>query len=89
MATQTVSYVDAITHLPPGGTLILTDVPWEEYEQLLADLGDSYAARITYDRGRLEIIARVVDQDVPHHLRDRGDEVRAVLPSNMLQVIEL
>ena len=57
LATQTLSYVDAITHLPPGGTLILSDVPWEEYEQLLADLGDSYAARITYDRGRLEIMS--------------------------------
>ena len=36
MTTQTLSYIDAIAHLPPGGTLILTDVPWEDYEQLLA-----------------------------------------------------
>jgi len=57
MSTQTLSYLDAIAHLPAGGTLILTDVPWEEYEQLLADLGDSYSARITYDNGRLEIMS--------------------------------
>lgn len=57
MTTQTLNYLDAITRLPPGGTLILTDVPWEEYEQLLSDLGDCYAARITYDQGRLEIMS--------------------------------
>ena len=57
MTTQTLNYLDAIAHLPPGGTLILTDVPWEEYEQLLSDLGDCYAARITYDQGRLEIMS--------------------------------
>ena len=57
MATQTLSYLDAIAHLPAGGTLILTDVLWEEYEQLLTDLGDSYGARITYDQGRLEIMS--------------------------------
>jgi Uma2 family endonuclease len=57
MTTQTLNYREAIAHLPVGGTLILTDVPWEEYEQLLADLGDSYSARITYDNGRLEIMS--------------------------------
>lgn len=50
-------YVDAITHLPPGAVLRVDDVPWEEYERLLADLGDGYAVRIFYDRGRLEIMA--------------------------------
>jgi Uma2 family endonuclease len=57
MATQTLSYVDAVHQLPAGGTLILTDVPWSEYEQLLDDLGDHYSARITYDHGRLEIMS--------------------------------
>ncbi len=57
MTTQTLNYLEAIAHLPAGGTLILTDVPWEEYEQLLADLGDKYSARITYDNGRLEAMS--------------------------------
>jgi Uma2 family endonuclease len=57
MTTHTLTYLDAIAHLPAGGTLILTDVPWEEYEQLLSDVGDSCAARITYDQGRLEIMS--------------------------------
>jgi Uma2 family endonuclease len=57
MTTQTLNYLEAIAHLPPGGTLILTDVPWEEYEQLLSDLGDCYAARITFNQGTLEIMS--------------------------------
>lgn len=57
MAFQTQNYLEAISHLPVGGTLILTDVSWEEYDQLLTDLGASYAVKITYDRGRLELIS--------------------------------
>ncbi len=56
MTTQTANYLNAIAHLPAGGTLILGDVPWSEYEQLLADLGESYAVRVSYDQGRLEIV---------------------------------
>jgi Uma2 family endonuclease len=57
MTPQTASYLDAIAHLPAGGTLILGDVSWVEYEQLLADLGEGYAVRVSYDQGRLEIMA--------------------------------
>jgi Uma2 family endonuclease len=57
MSTQTLDYLDAIAHLPAGGTLILTDVPWEEYEQLLEDVGDWPGVRICYNQGRLEIMS--------------------------------
>ncbi|HKZ02490.1 MAG TPA: Uma2 family endonuclease [Pyrinomonadaceae bacterium] len=57
MTTQTANYLEAIGHLPAGGTLILTDVPWKDYEQLLHDLGKGYAVRISYDQGRLEIMS--------------------------------
>jgi Uma2 family endonuclease len=56
MTTHTANYLNAIAHLPAGGTLILSDVPWSEYEQLLADLGEGYAVRVSYDHGRLEIV---------------------------------
>ncbi|MGH9936448.1 MAG: Uma2 family endonuclease, partial [Blastocatellia bacterium] len=49
------SLLAAIKHLPEGGTLTLFDVTWEEYEELLAELGEGYAIRICYDRGKLEI----------------------------------
>ena len=57
MAIETLNYLDAIAHLPAGGTLILNDVPWDEYEQLLNDLGDGYGVRISYDHGRLEVMS--------------------------------
>src|SRR5438128_1931197 len=35
MSTRTIDYRDAVEHLPQGGTLILQDVTWEDYEHLL------------------------------------------------------
>ncbi len=55
MIAAATNYREAITHLPEGGTLIFHHVPWEEYEDLLEDLGTGYRARICYDHGRLEI----------------------------------
>jgi Uma2 family endonuclease len=57
MATQTSNYIEAIHHLPAGRLLSIDNVSWEEYEQLLAELGDSYRVRINYDRGRLVIMS--------------------------------
>ncbi len=68
MSTQTANYLEAIGHLPAGGTLILTEVPWKEYEQLLEDLGDGFAVRISYDQGRMEIMS-------PSHKHENFKEV--------------
>lgn len=57
MAVAVAAYLDAIAHLPPAATLRTDDVSWDEYERLLADLGDSSAVRIFYDRGRMEFMA--------------------------------
>jgi Uma2 family endonuclease len=40
---------------PPEQRITLHNVSWETYEHLLADLQDSSAPRLTYDRGTLEI----------------------------------
>jgi hypothetical protein len=50
MSTQTASYIEAIEHLPKGAILRLPHVSWEDYEQLLADLGDDYHVRVSYSR---------------------------------------
>src|SRR5437016_4314203 len=57
MPVAATDYLDAIAHLPVGAVLRFDDVPWEEYEQLLAELGEGYAVRIFYDDGRMEIMA--------------------------------
>lgn len=56
MSAQTASYIEAIEHLPTGATLRIPHVSWEDYDQLLADLGDDYHVRVSYDGGRLEIM---------------------------------
>ena len=63
-----------VTQLPPGAVLRVDDLPWEEYERLLADLGPGYAVRIFYDRGRMEIMA-----PTPAHERTKNAVHRLVM----------
>src|SRR5437764_2686700 len=57
MTVQTANYYEAIEHLPAGGTLLLTGVPWDEYEELLEAVGEAKGLRISYDSGRLQIVS--------------------------------
>lgn len=57
MSVQATDCIDAATHLPAGGRLTLYDVGWEEYQQLLVEIGDRSHLRISYDEGRLEIMS--------------------------------
>ncbi len=42
---------------PPEERILLHDVTWETYEQLLANYADKSSPRFTYDRGVLEIMS--------------------------------
>ncbi len=68
MPIAATDYLDAIAHLPSGAVLRVDDVPWEEYEQLLDDLGEGYAVRIFYDNGRMEIMAPSTLHERPKNL---------------------
>jgi Uma2 family endonuclease len=58
MPTRSTPYQEAIDHLPEGAILVLQDVPWEDYEQLLNDVGSRRPGlRMTYDHGRLEVMS--------------------------------
>ena len=57
MSARSTDYREAVDHLPEGATLVLQDVPWEDYEQLLEDLADRPRVRVSYDQGRLEIMS--------------------------------
>lgn len=51
-------YTEAVEHLPPGGTLVVPGVSWEDYEQLLEEIeAMGRHVRVTFDEGRLEIVA--------------------------------
>jgi Uma2 family endonuclease len=42
---------------PTEQKVIIENVSWQTYEQLLADLADRSAPRLTYDRGTLQIMS--------------------------------
>jgi Uma2 family endonuclease len=63
--------------VPPGQRLLLHDVSWDEFEAILAELGEQRSARIAYDNGLLEIMA-----PLPEHESDKeiiGDLLKALL----------
>jgi len=57
MAVQTAEYLDAIAQLPPGGKLTFYEVSWQQYEELLSQLGDAASPRVSYDNGRLDVMS--------------------------------
>jgi Uma2 family endonuclease len=86
MSVATTDYLAAIAHLPAGAVLRIDDVSWEEYENLLADLGECYAVRIFYDRGRMEIMAPASAHEKPKGIIHRlvttiSDELDIVVES--------
>ena len=56
MNVQTSSLFEIITALPDNSTLLLHEVSWAEYEELLALLPDNPRFRLSYDQGTLEIM---------------------------------
>ena len=71
------AYLDAIAHLPAGATLILLDVEWDDYERLVDENSRSRSSvRITYDRGRLEVMSPTSEHD---HLADMCTLIAHVL----------
>lgn len=63
--------------VPEGKTVEIQDVSWSEFEQILADLGDSRNTRIAYSDGTLSIMA-----PMPKHEKSKvciGDFVKILL----------
>jgi Uma2 family endonuclease len=56
MNVQTSSLLEIAATLPDNSTLLLHEVSWEEYEELLALLPDHPRFRLSYDQGTLEIM---------------------------------
>lgn len=70
VSTRTADYRDAVEHLPDGATLVVHDVSWDDYEHVLDDLSDRPRLRISYDRGRLEIMTPLPEHDTYSRLID-------------------
>ena len=63
MSVHTADYAEAIEHLPVGAMLVVPNVSWEDYEDLLADLGNRPGVRVSYDEGRLEIVSPLPEHE--------------------------
>ena len=50
--------------VPPGQTVVLDGVSWDEFEAILEDLGESRGSRLAYDRGQLEIMTPLPEHEV-------------------------
>ena len=50
------NYLEIIEKLPENGILTLHGVSWEEYENLVRDVGKAPNLRIAYDQGRMQIM---------------------------------
>jgi len=65
MSAATSPSFNFVETLPANSTLTLRDVSWEEYERILVELDERPWLRVTYDRGRLEIMTLSPEHEAP------------------------
>ncbi len=56
MSTQTLHLHSIVESLPAGSFVVLPDISWNDYEQLLEQIGESRGVRTSYSDGRLQIM---------------------------------
>ena len=64
-------------NVPPGHRVLLHDVNWQEFEEILAELGEHRAARLAYSQLTLEIRMPLPEHEVDKELI--GDMVKILL----------
>ena len=63
MSIRTADHLDAVRHLPAGATLIIHAFAWDDYERLLEDLWEGPRVRVSYDRGKLEVMSPLPEHE--------------------------
>ena len=53
MSTEITSYYEIVSQLPEDASVTFHDVSWDEYEELLEQVGEAPGLRISYDDGSL------------------------------------
>lgn len=56
MSTATLSYFEIASNLPLSAAVTFHNVSWEEYEQLIEELGEASDLRVSYNDGTLTIM---------------------------------
>ena len=65
-----------VVTLQRADRVVLTNISWEQFENLLTNLGDQRAAHIAYDNGSLEIMTPLPEQE--HFKEVLGDAVKDI-----------
>lgn len=68
--------------IQPGQQLLVEDVNWQQFESILAELGERRASRLSYSNGRLEIMV-----PLPEHEKAKeiiGDMVKILLEARQI-----
>lgn len=63
MSTQIASYYDMVSQIPDDASLTFQDVSWDEYEELLEQVGEAPGLRISYDNGSLSVMTISVEHE--------------------------
>jgi Uma2 family endonuclease len=63
--------------IQPGNQLLLKDITWPMFENLLTELGESRASRLSYSKGTLEIMVPLPEHEIGKVLI--GDLVKILL----------
>ena len=71
MAIATGQYIKAISLLTSRAELVVREASWEEYEQLLEDLGPKSSARVFYSQGRMWIVPPLPEHERPKVIVNR------------------
>ena len=69
--------------IPPGQTLLLQHIDWLTLEELLAELGETRAARISYSQGMLEIMVPLAQHEDSKEII--GDLVKILLEETNIE----
>ena len=57
MITETSNYYFIVSQLPPDTSVVFHNVSWEEYEELLDQVGDANWLRISFNDGTLKVMS--------------------------------
>jgi Uma2 family endonuclease len=71
----------------PGKSILIHDLSWQEFENILEELGEHRTARVAYDNGTLEIMT-----PLPEHEADKemiGDLLKALLEELDIEFLSL
>ena len=63
--------------LTPGSSFSIHNLSWQEFEQILIDLGEKRSARVVYYKGTLEIMSPLAIHERPHRII--ADIIKAIL----------